>query len=82
MHINTVKVEDFWVSYDIECVNGEIQIVAHFVKEGKEIYIYDINNGSTSGAEMVAKLLDTEFAKAETARMIEETNKSKHSPLR
>lgn len=83
MHINSVKVKDFQVSYDIKNINDKIQIVATFTENNKEVHrIYDINDGFFTGAKMVSKLLDNEFAKLKAEHIIEELNKSKHSPLK
>lgn len=83
MHINTVKVGDFWVSYDIENVNGEIEIVATFTKDGETVHrVYNISEVATSKAETVAHLLDAEFAKTKAKHMIDEANKSKQNPFR
>lgn len=37
MHINTIKLNETYVSYDLETISGEIQIVATFVKNGEKI---------------------------------------------
>lgn len=86
MHINLVKVDDFFVSYDIENVrttkNGKreerILAVAKFVKDGVEIHkIYNLGDFG-----YCAKLLDNSFAISEAKRMIERANVGKHSPFR
>lgn len=86
MHISKINVDGIWVSYDIENVksiqNGikkeDVQAVASFIKDGEVIHkIYKIGN-----FDYCAKLLDREFGKSEAIRMIENANKSKHSPLK
>lgn len=83
MHINTVEVNGIWVSYDLEGVDEEIQIVANFTKNGERIYkIYNISELSAHGPKMVVELLNSEFAKRKAQRMIDDLNKSKHSPFK
>lgn len=83
MHINTVNVKGMFVIFDLEDVNGEIQIVAKFVKDGEEIQkIHKVSSISCSGAEMVAALLDNNFAIKQADEMIEAMNKSMHSRLK
>ena len=87
MHINRVKIEEIWVSFDIKNVvstnkNGnkenEVQAVATFTKNGDEIHkIYNLGN-----FDYCAKLLDNEFAKAEAKAMIDSANRSAHSPFK
>ena len=82
MHINAVKINDIWVSYDIVNVKAKtqkgqkienIQSVATFTKEGEQITkIYNIGN-----FDYCAKLLNDDFAKSEARRMIENNNVSK-----
>lgn len=84
MNINAVRVGEFLISYDIQNVksidrNGQksekVQIVAQFTKNGEVIHtVYNLGN-----AEMVAKLLDRDFAIKKAGEMIEEANKSAHS---
>lgn len=77
MHINTVKTKGFYVSYDLETIDGEIQIVARFVKNGQNVHkIYNIRTLTLSGAEMVAKLIDSDFAKKKSEEMIDEAKKA------
>lgn len=83
MHINTVNVKGMFVIFDLEDVNGEIQIVAKFVKDGEEIQkIHKVSSIGCSGAEMVAALLDNKFAIKQADEMIETMNKSMHSRLK
>lgn len=83
MHINTVNVKGMFVIFDLEDVNGEIQIVAKFVKNGEEIQkIHKVSSIDYSGAEMVAALLDNKFAIKQADEMIETMNKSMHSRLK
>lgn len=87
MHINGVTVNGIWVSFDIENVvsisekgvkSEAVQGVATFVKAGEQIHkIYNIGN-----FDFCAKLLDNEFAKAKAIRMIEDANRSAHSPFK
>ena len=87
MHINGVTVNGLWVSFDIENVvsisekgvkSEAVQGVATFVKAGEQIHkIYNIGN-----FDFCAKLLDNEFAKSKAIRMIEDTNRSAHSPFK
>ena len=87
MHINGVTVNGIWVSFDIENVvsisekgvkSEAVQGVATFVKAGEQIHkIYNIGN-----FDFCAKLLDNEFAKSKAIRMIEDTNRSAHSPFK
>ena len=90
MHINRIKVNDFWVSFDIESVkannNGQaaesVQAVATFTRDGKQIAkIYNLRSDFCSAFAFCAKLLDDDFAKREAERIIESTNKSAHSPF-
>lgn len=77
MNINVVKVLEFYVSYDIECVNEELQIVATFVKDGEEIYkVYKITDGVSYGAEVVGKLLNRDFAAKKAEDLIAAARKS------
>lgn len=87
MHINGVTVNGIWVSFDIENVvsisekgvkSEAVQGVATFVKAGEQIHkIYNIGN-----FDFCAKLLDNEFAKSKAIRMIEDANRSAHSPFK
>ena len=70
MHINTVMVDGLYIKYNLEIVNNEITIVADFVKDGEIVQkIYNIRTMALQGANMVAALLDNEFA-AEHAKKI------------
>lgn len=83
MNINMIKLNETYVFYDLETVYGEIQIVARFVKNGEEIgKIYKISTLQYQGAEMVAKLLDDDFAIKQAEEIVEEMSKSKHSRLK
>lgn len=83
MHINMIRLNETYVFYDLETVDGEIQIVARFVKNGEEIgKIYKISTFQYQGAEMVAKLLDDDFAIKQAKEIVEEMNKSKHSAFK
>ena len=78
MHINAVKVEEMWVSFDIKSINDEIQIVATFTKDEEIIHrIYKIGN-----VNMIAKLLNREYAIETAQNLIKITNTSKHSPFK
>lgn len=83
MHIITVKIKDIWVSFDIENMQGKIQITATFTQGGKRIYkVCNVSTMLRQGAELVARLLDREFACFVANDMIERANKSEHSPFR
>ena len=78
MHINRVKVNDFYVSYDLKNVDKRIEAVATFTKAGEIIHkIYNIGN-----FDYCAKLLDNDFAKNEAEKTIETANRSVHSPFK
>lgn len=86
IHVNTVNVDELWVSYDIENAKTvdkkgqkeeRVYLVANFTKAGERIYT--ISN--LGGADEIAKLLDREYAKKKALEMIEQTNKSAHSPF-
>lgn len=82
LHINSVNIDGIWVHYNIEAVNGRMEIVARFVKDGEEIYkIHNICTPELQGVDMAAKLLDRDYAKKEGVKMIEESKVSKHSPF-
>lgn len=83
MHIKTVFLDNEIVcNYDLEVVIDKIQIVANFLKTGELIHkIYNVNQLSCYGAEMISKLLDDGFAENQAQQMINESNKSKHSPF-
>lgn len=91
MHINTVKVGDIWVSYDIENVkttdkNGrkeeKIQVVATFTQSGERLHkVGNIKEPCYGPAAMVGKLLDNDFAKKYAEGIIESSKKSVHSPF-
>ena len=83
MHINTVNVKGMFVIFDLEDVNGEIQIVAKFVKNGEELQkIHKVSSRGYSAAEMVAALLDNDFAIKQADEMTKTMNKSTHSKLK
>lgn len=83
MHINTVMADGFWVKYNLEIVNNEITIAADFVKDGKSVQkIYNIRTLSKQGADMVAALLDSEFATEHAREIMLEHGKSKHSSFK
>lgn len=81
MHINTVKVNEIYVSYDIENVksktqNGrikeEIQIVATLTKNGKIIKkIYNLNSIYYNKFDYCKKLSEYEYAIEETKNIID-----------
>lgn len=76
LHINSVKVHNIWVSYDIQNVNDELQIVATFTKEGNRIHsIYNISFSECRD------LFDRDYAIKHAETMINDSNKSKHSPF-
>ena len=86
MNINKIKVDNFWISFDIENVkakrNGktfeEVQAVATYTKDGEEIAkIYKLGN-----FEYCAKLLNNDFARSEAIRIIKSHDTSKFSPFR
>ena len=86
MHINRVRVEDIWCSFDILNVTSknknsstdEVMAVAIFTREGKELHrIYNLGNFN-----YCAKLLDNDFAKEEAERMINRANVSSSSPFK
>lgn len=78
MHINAVKVEEMWVSFDIKNINDEVQIVATFTKDEEVIHrIYKIGN-----VNMIAKLLNREYAIETAENLIKITNISEHSPFK
>lgn len=90
MHINRIKVMDYWVSFDIESVkannNGQvtesIQAVATFTRDGEQAAkIYNLRGDFCSSFAFCTKLLDDDFAKQEAERIIESANKSAHSPF-
>lgn len=85
MHINTVKVGNYWVRFDLEYSENKnsIQPVAIFIKDGNEIHkIYNIGTSySFPRFDYCAKLLDSDFAKKEAERMIGEANRSAHIPF-
>lgn len=80
MHINTVKVNEIYVSYDIENVksktqNGkikeEIQIVATLTENGKIIKkIYNLNNIYYNKFDYCKKLSEYEYAIEEAKNII------------
>lgn len=75
MHINMVTAKGICVKYNIEVVNGEMQVVARFVKDGKEIYkIHKVNDQGEGGVSFIAKLLDREYAIKMAIEMIENFN--------
>lgn len=87
MQINMVTLDDnLSVSYELINVkktdgkgqkSESIQAVARIVRDGEEIHkIYNIGN-----FDYCAKLLDRDFAIAEGKRMIENANRSAHSPF-
>lgn len=92
MHVNTVKVNGIWVKYQIENVHirdnikgayDEIMITAEFTQNGKMIYKeYGIRTPAYSGAEMISALLDNNFAASRAEEIINDANKSMHSPFR
>lgn len=58
-------------------------LLSRFFKNGYEIHkIYSVGDFDLTGANMVARLLDNDFAKDKAERMIKSTNASKHSPFR
>lgn len=81
MHINTVKVNGIYVSYDIENIrtktqNGrikeEIQIVATLTKNGKIIKkIYNLNSIYYNKFDYCKKLSEYEYAIEETKNIID-----------
>ena len=76
LHIITVRAKNFHVSYDIKNVNSKLQIVATFTKEGKHIHsIYNIYWGECQN------LFNKDYATRKAQEMIEDANKSKHSPF-
>lgn len=86
MNINRIKVDNFWISFDIENVkakrNGktfeEVQAVATYTKGGEEIAkIYKLGNFA-----YCAKLLNNDFARNEAIRIIKSHDTSKFSPFR
>ena len=91
MHINTVKVGDIWVSYDIENVKTtdskgkkeeSVQIVAKFTQNGEQFFkLYNVSDRTITGAEMVSKLLDKDYAMNFTLSTIERFKISKCSPF-
>lgn len=90
MHINRIKVNNFWVSFDIESVkasnNGQVtesvQAVATFTRDGEQVAkVYNLRGDFCSAFAFGAKLLDDDFAKQEAERIIESMNKSAHSPF-
>lgn len=83
MHINTIKLNETYVSYDLETISGEIQIAATFVKNGEKIgKIYKISTLQYQGVEMVVQLLNNDFAIKQAKEIVEEMNKSKHSKFK
>lgn len=82
MHINRVKINEFYVSYDLETISNKIQIVATFTKNGEIIHkIYNVRTMSHSGADMIAKLLNNDFAIQKANQIISDANQSTHSPF-
>lgn len=86
MHINRVRIEDIWCSFEILNVTSknrnsstdEVMAVAIFTREGKELHrIYNLGNFN-----YCAKLLDNDFAKEEAERMINRANVSSSSPFK
>lgn len=80
-----LKETEMWVSYDIKNIKSikdgkkteKVECVATFIKDGEEIHrIYNVGDFN-----FCAKLLDREFAIKEAEKMIEHSNKSKHSPF-
>lgn len=79
MHINKIYLSEnnLWVSYDLETVDYRIYLVAIFTQDGKRIHkIYNLGN-----SDMIAKLLDNNFATLTAKELIESANRSKHSPF-
>lgn len=75
MHINTVMVDGFWVSFDLENVKDEIMITATFIRNSEKVEkIYNINTLSKQGAHMVAALLDSEFVVDYSKKLIAEND--------
>lgn len=90
MHINRIKVMNYWVSFDIESVkannNGQVtesvQAVATFTRDGEQVAkIYNLRGDFCSSFAFCTKLLDDDFAKQEAEHIIESANKSAHSPF-
>ena len=86
MHINCVRVEDIWCSFEVLNVTSknktestdEVMAVAIFTREGKELHrIYNLGNFA-----YCAKLLDNDFARKEAERMINRANVSNCSPFK
>lgn len=86
MHVNRVRIEDIWCSFDVLNVTSknknsstdEVMAVAIFTREGKELHrIYNLGNFN-----YCAKLLDNDFAKEEAERMINRANVSSSSPFK
>ncbi len=86
MHINSIKINDLWVSFDIENVKAKkgdktsesVQAVATFTKAGQQVTkIYKLGN-----FDYCAKLLNRDFAQQEAQRIIESHNVSELSPFK
>lgn len=87
MHINCVRVDDIWCSFEIlnvtsKAKNGNaedsVMAVAIFTRGGEELHrIYNLGN-----FDDCAKLLDSDFARSEAEQMINRANVSKHSPFK
>ena len=87
MHINCVRVDDIWCSFEIlnvtsKAENGNaedsVMAVAIFTRGGEELHrIYNLGN-----FDYCAKLLDSDFARSEAEQMINRANVSKHSPFK
>lgn len=87
IHISTVKVDDIRCSYDLEAVEElrRIQIVATFTKDGKRIHrVHGLNGGMRplSQGELIGELLNADYAEKMARDLIEDANRSAHSPFR
>ena len=91
MHINTVKIGEVWVSYDLENVKAtdrsgrkeeKIQVVATFKQNGKCFHkVYNLRSPYFDRATVVSKLFDNDYAKEYAVTLVEISKKSKHSPF-
>lgn len=80
MNINRIKVDNFWISFDIENVkakrNGktfeEVQAVATYTKDGEEIAkIYKLGN-----FDYCAKLLNNDLQEAKQSGLLRATTQA------